>query len=69
MCEVSAFIEKGEGQELLMDNVTLIDIEDEKIYLKNLWGELKEFTGGIKRIDLTKNKVILHEKSETQPER
>ena len=63
MCEVNAYVEKGKGQELLMDNVTLIDIEDGKIRLKNLWGELKELAGGIKQIDLTKNKVVLQEKS------
>ncbi|MFH1857367.1 MAG: CooT family nickel-binding protein [Candidatus Omnitrophota bacterium] len=64
MCEVSAYIETSEGQELIMDNVSLIDIEDGKIHLKNLWGELKEFSGNIKQIDLTKNKVILQEKAE-----
>lgn len=62
MCEANAYIYEDGEEKLYLENVDILKPEGEKIYLRNLFGEQKEFEGKIKEISLIKHKIILEKK-------
>ncbi|MBI5043647.1 MAG: CooT family nickel-binding protein [Nitrospirae bacterium] len=63
MCEAKAYIINNEGkEELLLEAVSSVKKEGDKIFLRNIFAEEKEIEGEIKEISLTKNKIILKKK-------
>ncbi|MEK6680452.1 MAG: CooT family nickel-binding protein [Nitrospirota bacterium] len=63
MCEAKAYIVNDKGEEeLLLEAVSSVKKEGNKIFLKNIFAEEKEIEGEIKEISLTKNKIILKRK-------
>jgi predicted RNA-binding protein len=62
MCEANAYIFEDGEEKLYLENVDILKPEGEKIYLRNLFGEQKEFEGKIKEISLIKHKIILEKK-------
>lgn len=59
MCDTTAYVLAADGEEMVMENVTLIRPEDGKVYLKNLFGESQLFEGRIKEVSLSTGRVIL----------
>jgi len=60
MCDVKAYAPaEGGGEELYLEGVTLIRPKDGSVYLRNLFGEERTFTGRIKEISLKENRVTL----------
>jgi len=59
MCEANAYIYEDGEEKLYLENVDILKPEGEKIYMRNLFGEQKEFKGRIKEISLIKHKIIL----------
>lgn len=59
MCELNAYIKKADKEELFLENVDLIRPEENKIYLKTMFGEERTFQGRIKEIQALKRKIIL----------
>lgn len=55
MCETNAYV----GEELYLDNVDIVRFEEDKVYLKNLFGQEKLFKGSIKEISLAKHRIVL----------
>ncbi len=62
MCEANAYIYEDGEEKLYLENVDILKPEGDKIYLRNLFGEQKEFEGKIKEISLIKHKIILEKK-------
>lgn len=59
MCEANAYIyDKGE-ESLYLENVDILRPEDGRIFLRNLFGEQKEFDGRIKEISLLRHRIVL----------
>ena len=61
MCLSKAYVDKNGNKELLMEEVASLDIEDNKLRLKTLFGEEKELTASIKRIDFMTHNIFLAE--------
>ena len=61
MCLSKAYIERDGSRELLMEEVASIDIQDDKLLLKTLFGEEKEVAANIKQIDFMTNNILLRE--------
>jgi len=59
MCEINAFVLADGKEELYLENVNIARSEEGKVYLKNLFGEQKEFEGTIREVSLVKNRLIL----------
>lgn len=60
MCEANAYIYDDSGREVLyLENVDLIQPQEGKLFLKNLFGEQKFYDGEIKEISLIKHKILL----------
>ena len=61
MCEANVFLLDREGVEtLLLDAVDkVIPLEQDKIYLENIYGERKMVQAHIKEMHLVEHKIIL----------
>ncbi len=62
MCEINAYIFKNGNEELYLENVDTVKQEDNKVYLRNLFGEQKVFEGIIRELLFRKNKILLEVK-------
>ena len=61
MCLSKVFLKKNGNQELLLEEVASVRYENDKLYLKTLFGEQKEIKAGIIEIDLMKHNILLEE--------
>ena len=61
MCLSKVFLKKNGNQELLLEEVASVRFENDKLYLKTLFGEQKEIKAGIIEIDLMKHNILLEE--------
>ena len=59
MCEANAYIYEDGEERLYLENVDILRPEGNKIYLRNLFGEQKEFEGRIKEISLISHRIVL----------
>jgi len=62
MCEINAFVLKDGKEELYLESVNFAKSEEGRVFLKNLFGEQKEFEGTITEVSLVKNRLILETK-------
>lgn len=62
MCEINAYIVKNGNEELYLENVDTVKQDDNKVYLRNLFGEQKVFEGIIRELSFRKNKMLLEKK-------
>jgi len=59
MCLSKAYVEISGKRELLMEEVASLEIKDDKLLLKTLFGEQKEIGANIKQIDFLTHNIIL----------
>ncbi len=59
MCDISAFVQAMDGEELLLESVDYIRPEGGTVFLRNIFGQEKTFQGSIKEISLSKHRVVL----------
>lgn len=62
MCEINAYIFKNGNEELYLENVDTVKQEDNKVYLRNIFGEQKVFEGIIRELLFRNNKILLEGK-------
>jgi len=63
MCETNAFLERGGGEELLLENVDVIEVVNGTLRLINIFGEEKKIKGSLKKFSLRENKIVFREDS------
>ena len=61
MCEASAYLIKGEEEELIMESVDTVEPENDGIRLINIFGEQKFLRAKIDSLFLVDHKIILKE--------
>jgi len=62
MCQTSVLMEKNGQEELLLENVTMLEVVENGVKITALFEGTKEFTGvAIHRIDFAGGKVFLHQ--------
>ena len=59
MCEANAYLEREGKEELILENVDIIQPENGKVFIRNIFGEQKLLDSRIKRISLIEHKIIL----------
>ncbi len=62
MCEVKVFARSGEGEELLLKDVYLIEEEADGLRFETIFGEQKVFRAEIESVLLSENKVVIRQK-------
>jgi predicted RNA-binding protein len=61
MCETNAFLERGGGEELLLEHVEAIEVVDGKLELINIFGEEKKIKGSFKKFSVREGKIVFRE--------
>ena len=62
MCQTSVMLEKGGEEELLLENVTALEVLENSLKITSLFEGPKEFSGvAINRIDFAGGKVFLRQ--------
>lgn len=59
MCESKAYLVSEEGEQLVLEDVTSLQPEQDGYQLVTLFGERKYVRGQIKEIDLLKHRILL----------
>jgi predicted RNA-binding protein len=61
MCLSKAYFEKNGDRELLLEEIASVEIEDDRLLFKTLFGEQKEVQAGIKQIDFMTHSIVLEQ--------
>jgi len=62
MCESTVLIMRKDGkQEMLMEDVVFVSVEDSRIRMIGILGDVKEVNGRIKEVNLTKHIILMEE--------
>ena len=62
MCESTVLIMRRDGkQEMLMEDVVFVSVEDSRIKMVGILGDVKEVNGRIKEVNLTKHTILMEE--------
>lgn len=59
MCLAKAYLAKDDKKELLLEDVTSLKIEGNRVFLRTLFGERKEVEGMIREIDFQSAGIVL----------
>ena len=59
MCLSKVYVDRNGGRELLMEEIASVEIEDNKLLFKTLFGEQKEIEANIKEIDFLSHSLVL----------
>lgn len=59
MCEANAYFIKNGDEELFMESVDVVEPQEDKLFIKNIFGEQKTVSAHIKQIRLLEHKIIL----------
>ncbi|HDM10707.1 MAG: CooT family nickel-binding protein [Deltaproteobacteria bacterium] len=59
MCESALYLVDKEGEKLIMENVELIEAENGKLSVVDLFGERKEIKGRVKSLSLVDHKILV----------
>lgn len=59
MCEANAYLEKDGKEELIMENVDIVRLESENIYIQDIFGEQRWVKGSIKEMNLVQHRIVL----------
>ena len=59
MCLSKAYIASNGERGLLMEDVASVEIKDNKLLLKTLFGEEKEIEASIRKIDFVARSIVL----------
>lgn len=59
MCLSKVYVEGDDGRELLLEEITSVTFEKDKLLFKTLFGEEKEMKAGIRQIDFITHSISL----------
>lgn len=59
MCLSRAYLETNGEREMLLEQVTSVEIAGDRLVLKTIFGEQKEMAGQLKQVDFVANTMIL----------
>ena len=59
MCLSKAYVDKDGTRELLLEEIASVNIEDDKLLFKSLFGEQKEVAASIRQIDFMTHSIFL----------
>jgi predicted RNA-binding protein len=59
MCQSTAYVRKGAGEEELLKDVASIRPQGDKLVLRSILGDRLEFDGVIEEVDLMGHRILL----------
>ena len=61
MCDLNAYLIGRGGEEEIMKDIQILDVQDDTLSMVNLFGEEKKLRAKVKTINLVRHKLILEE--------
>ena len=61
MCLSKVYVDRDDTRELLMEEIASVDIEDDKLRFKTLFGEQKEVAASIRQIDFMTHSIFVED--------
>ena len=61
MCLAKAFFGEDEKEELIMEDISAVRVNGEKLNFRSLFGEQKEIDGTIKEINFQSGRIIVEQ--------
>jgi predicted RNA-binding protein len=61
MCEANAYLIKGDKEELVLEDISVLRPEKDELYLQNIFGEQKRIKARIKEMNLIDHRIVLEE--------
>jgi len=59
MCQLTAYLARSDQEELVQEDVGLIEVEGDKVFLTSLFGERETIEARIQSVDLVRNRLVL----------
>jgi len=59
MCLSKAYVDRNGDRGLLLEEITSLEVKDDRLLLKTLFGEEKEIKASIKEIDFLTHNIVL----------
>lgn len=59
MCQSNAYLLDGGREELVLEDVTLVEVGKDQVKMRTLFGEPVSLRARVREIDLTKNRIVL----------
>lgn len=59
MCLAKVYLKRNNMDEILLENVTSVEISEKKLILTTIFRETKEIDANIKRIDFANSNILL----------
>ncbi len=59
MCLSKAYIDRNGKRELIIEDISSVDIEGSELLLKTLFGEQRKIEAHIRQIDFLSNSIVL----------
>jgi predicted RNA-binding protein len=59
MCEAHAYLLKEDGEEMLMENVDLLEVEGDEIRMVDIFGEQRILKARIRSYNGPENRIVL----------
>jgi len=59
MCLSKAYVDRNGERELVMEEIASVELTDDKLLFKTLFGEQKEIKANIREINFTTHSIIL----------
>ena len=59
MCLSKAYVDRNGDRELVMEEIASMELAQDKLLFKTLFGEQKEITANIRQIDFLTHSIIL----------
>jgi predicted RNA-binding protein len=59
MCEAHAYLLKEDGEEIIMENVDLLEVEGDEIRMVDIFGEQKILKARIRSYNGPENRILL----------
>jgi predicted RNA-binding protein len=58
MCDANAYLVKGDGEEILLESVDLVEQDGDEVRLVNIFGERKVLRARLKLFDNSQGKLL-----------
>lgn len=62
MCESNAYLLKDGREELILESVTFLKLDGERVLLKSIFGEEASVEADLREMDLTSHRIVLVER-------
>jgi predicted RNA-binding protein len=63
MCQLTAYLARGGKEESVQEDVTLVEVEGEKVFLTSLFDQREAIHARIRMVDLVHNRLLLEPSS------